>query len=138
MTWYNDTNVQAAIAQFLTWHPGSIVADINRHFETIELDAPSLRHLYRVVDRMVESGTLRHDASGLYVKHPTEVPSDGRNERENLDLKAILTGYVLAYPGISAIGIVRKVRELNIPNLPNLPSADVLYQMIDDIADDYA
>lgn len=67
MTWYNDTSVQAAITRFLAYHPGSIVADINRHFEVTKADAPSLRHLYRVVDRMVESGALEQYGAGLYV-----------------------------------------------------------------------
>ena len=131
MTWYNDTNVQTAITQFLTWHPGSIVADINRHLNIAVLDAPSLRHLYRVVDRMVESGVLKRNAVGLYVKRPlTEVPSD---ERENADLKAIVTGYVLGYPGINAQGVVRKVRKLNIPQ----PSTAEIYDLIDDIVDEH-
>lgn len=129
MTWYNDTNVQAAIVRFLTRHPGSIVADINRHLNAV-LDAPSLRHLYRVVNRMVESGVLERNAVGLCVKQPlTE-----RDKRENPDLKAILTGYVLGYPGLTAMDIVRKVRKLNIPNQP---STATLFQMIADIVDEH-
>lgn len=121
MTWYNDTKVQAAITQFLTWHPGSIVADINRHLKIIQLAAPSLRHLYRVVDRMVESGTLKRNTVGVCVK------------RENADLKAIVTGYVLGYPGINAQGVVRKVRALNIPQ----PSTAEIYDLINDIIDEH-
>lgn len=133
MTWYNDTNVQTAITQFLTWHPGSIVADINRHLNIAVLDAPSLRHLYRVVDRMVESGVLKRNAVGLYVKRPlTEVPSSEHNKCENADLKAIITGYVLSRPPLSAKDIVRKVRKLNIPQ----PSTAEIYDMIDDVVDE--
>ena len=129
MTWYNDTNVQTAITQFLTWHPGSTVADINRHLNIAVLNAPSVRHLYRVVNRMVESGTLKRNAVGFGVKHPlTE-----REKRENLDLKAILTGYILTYPGINAKDIVRKVRALNIPQ----PSTAEIYDLIDDIVDEH-
>lgn len=129
MTWYNDTNVQAAIVQFLTWHPGSTVADINRHLNIAVLDAPSQRHLYRVVNRMVESGTLKRNVVGLCAKQPlTE-----REKHENLDLKAIVTGYVLGYPGINAKGIVRKVRALNIPQ----PSTAEIYDLIDDIVDEH-
>ena len=121
MTWYNDTKVQVAITQFLTWVPDSTVADINRHLKIIQLAAPSLRHLYRVVDRMVESGALKRNAVGVCVK------------RENPDLKAIITGYVLGYPGINAQGIVRKVRALNIPQ----PSTAEIYDLINDIIDEH-
>lgn len=134
MTWYNDTNVQAAITQFLTWVPDSTVADINRHLKIIQLAAPSLRHLYRVVGRMVESGALKRDAVGFYVKRPlTKVLSNKRNVRENPDVKAIVTGYVLGYPGINAQGIVRKVRALNIPQ----PSTAEIYDLINDIVDEH-
>lgn len=54
-------------------------------------------------------------------------------ERER-DLKAIITGYVLSYPPLSAKDIVRKVRRLN---LRPQPSTDDIFRMIDDIVDEH-
>lgn len=56
------------------------------------------------------------------------------SQREDRDLKAIITGYVLTYPGLTAMEIVRKVRRLN---LRPQPSTDDIFQMIDDIVDEH-
>lgn len=56
------------------------------------------------------------------------------SQREDRDLKAIITGYVLTYPGLTAMEIVHKVRRLN---LRPQPSTDDIFRMIDDIVDEY-
>lgn len=57
---------------------------------------------------------------------------ENSSEELERDLKAIITGYVLSRPPLSAKDIVRKVRKLNIPQ----PSTAEIYDMIDDVVDE--
>ena len=56
-----------------------------------------------------------------------------RTEDKNLDLKAIVAGYVLYYPGITTAEICRKLRWLG---LPDLPTDRTIYRMVERICEE--
>lgn len=58
-----------------------------------------------------------------------------RTEDKNLDLKAVVAGYVFAQPELSIVGICRKVRELN---LPETPSDRTIYRMVNRLVAEYS
>lgn len=61
------------------------------------------------------------------------IDENSTDERER-DLKAIITGYVLSWPPLSAKDIVRKVQRLG---LRPQPSTAEIYDLIDDIVDEH-
>lgn len=58
-----------------------------------------------------------------------------RTEDKNLDLKAVVAGYVFTQPELSIAGICRKVRELN---LPETPSDRTIYRMVNRLVAEYS